>query len=295
MDKCLRAVEHIRRMRGGAQAHLLRCSDGGLYVSKSPNNCQGRRILVNELLGSRLAALLGLPVADSQVVFVPQDLIRCSVEMVMEYPRGTIPCQAGSWFGSRYPVDPRLGKVCEMAPLDRVTNRFDFLGMLVFDKWTCNIDGRQVVFFRKDEKQPFRAVMIDQGFCFNAAEWNFPDAPLRGHYFRADTYDCVTGIDAFEPWLSRLESEIDGHALLAAAQEIPSDWYEGEKDSFFKLLETLDRRRTLVRGLVHAARKGSFRLFPNWVNDHLRISALGGLQIRSTGPVLAEPEGRPSL
>jgi hypothetical protein len=26
--------------------------------------------------------------------------------------------------------------------------------------------------------------MIDQGFCFNAGNWDFPDAPLRGLYAR---------------------------------------------------------------------------------------------------------------
>jgi hypothetical protein len=26
----------------------------------------------------------------------------------------------------------------------------------------------------------YHTVMIDQGFCFNAGEWNFPDAPLCG-------------------------------------------------------------------------------------------------------------------
>src|SRR5271166_5034186 len=55
----LRAVEQIRRMRGGAQSHLMRCSDGNYYVVKFQNNPQRRRILVNELLGTRLAARLG--------------------------------------------------------------------------------------------------------------------------------------------------------------------------------------------------------------------------------------------
>src|SRR6266704_2145450 len=59
----VRAVEHIRRMRGGAQAHLLRCSDGGYYVVKFQNNPQHRRVLVNELLGTKLAARLAIRLA----------------------------------------------------------------------------------------------------------------------------------------------------------------------------------------------------------------------------------------
>ena len=53
------AVEEIRRMRGGAQSHLMRCADDSYYVVKFQNNPQGVRILVNELLGTRLAARLG--------------------------------------------------------------------------------------------------------------------------------------------------------------------------------------------------------------------------------------------
>jgi hypothetical protein len=53
------ATEQIRRMRGGAQSHLMRCSDGNYYVVKFQNNPQHRRILVNELLGTKLAGRFG--------------------------------------------------------------------------------------------------------------------------------------------------------------------------------------------------------------------------------------------
>ena len=49
------------------------------------------------------------------------------------------------------------------------------------------------------------ATMIDHGFCFNAGEWNFPDAPLRGIYARGMVYEQVRGMEAFEPWIARLE------------------------------------------------------------------------------------------
>ena len=49
------AVQHVRRMRGGAQGHLMRCSDGNFYVVKFRNNPQHLRVLANELLATRLA------------------------------------------------------------------------------------------------------------------------------------------------------------------------------------------------------------------------------------------------
>jgi len=45
----LHALEQIRRMRGGAQSYLMRCSDGLYYVVKFQNKLQHRRILVNEI------------------------------------------------------------------------------------------------------------------------------------------------------------------------------------------------------------------------------------------------------
>jgi hypothetical protein len=50
------AVELARRMRGGAQSHLLRCSNQAYYAAKFQNHPQGLRILANELLATRLAA-----------------------------------------------------------------------------------------------------------------------------------------------------------------------------------------------------------------------------------------------
>ena len=69
------AMEHIRRMRGGAQSHLMRCEDENYYVVKFQNNPQGTRILANELLGTRLAARIGLPVAPVAVVEVRPEMI----------------------------------------------------------------------------------------------------------------------------------------------------------------------------------------------------------------------------
>jgi hypothetical protein len=40
-------IEQIRRMRGGAQSHLMRSSDGHYYVVKFQNNPQHRRVLLN--------------------------------------------------------------------------------------------------------------------------------------------------------------------------------------------------------------------------------------------------------
>src|SRR5260370_23196347 len=82
-----KALEQIRRMRGGAQSHPMRCDDGYYYVVKFQNNPQHRRILVNEPLGTRLAARLGLPTVPVRIAAVSEELIRLTPELAVELPR----------------------------------------------------------------------------------------------------------------------------------------------------------------------------------------------------------------
>ena len=260
-------------MRGGAQSHLMRCEsktapgEESYYVVKFQNNPQGTRILANELLGTRLAARIGLPVPAATVVEVREELITHTEDLVIELGRGRARCKAGLQFGSRYPGSPAEVVVYDFLPdeqLRDVVNLTDFCGMLVFDKWTCNTNGRQTIFFRAASDSRYQTLMIDNGFCFNAGEWNFPDAPLRGIYARHRVYEGVRGMEAFEPWLSRLEERIGERAVEEAASEIPPEWYEDKADALEKMLEQLLRRRKLVADLIVAAKKSSAQPFPNW-------------------------------
>jgi len=254
-------------MRGGAQSHLMRCEDESYYVVKFQNNPQGARVLVNELLGTRLAARMGLPTPVAAVVEVREDLIENTEDLVMQLGRGRTRCREGLQFGSRYPGPPAQTAVYDFLPdeqLREVTNLANFRGMLVFDKWTCNTNGRQAIFSRARGESQYRAQMIDQGFCFNACEWNFPDAPLRGLYARHRVYEFARGLESFEPWLDRIETKMTEAVFDEIYKEIPGEWYEFQTDALERMLEHLLRRRKLVRELIVSAWKSSAQPFPNW-------------------------------
>ena len=245
----------------------MRCADEGYYVVKFQNNPQGVRILANELLASRLAARLGLPTPPAEVVEVRESLIEHTDDLVIELGRGRARCRAGMQFGSRYPGDPAGTVVYDFLPDDQlqgVVNLTDFCGTFVFDKWTCNTNGRQAIFFRGTSQSRYQAQMVDQGFCFNANEWNFPDAPLRGLYARHGVYESVRGMESFEPWLSRVESKMTEAVVEEAASEIPPEWYDFDPEPLEKMLEQLLRRRRSVRDLIVSARKSGAQPFPNW-------------------------------
>jgi hypothetical protein len=187
-----------------------------------------------------------------------------------------VPCQPGLQFGSRYIGDPRRHTCLEVMPDEMfgevVDYLGDFAGMLVFDKWTCNTDGRQVMFQKKGLK--YKAVMIDQGFCFNSGDWSFPDAPLRGRYTRACVYDGIFRIEDFDPWLSKLEAQIDEQVIWQCAAEIPPEWYDSDTEALARLVDTLNRRRGRVKELLWAAQRSSKEFLRNWV-DRSAFTAAG--------------------
>ena len=80
----IQAVQHVRRMRGGAQSHLMRCADGHYYVVKFQNNPQHTRVLVNDWLGTRLGEMIGLPVPVPAIVDVHPWLVEHTPDLRME-------------------------------------------------------------------------------------------------------------------------------------------------------------------------------------------------------------------
>lgn len=250
------AMQHGRRMRGGAQGDLMRCSDHGFYVVKFRNNPQHRRVPANEWFATRLGERTGLPVPGTEVVEVSEWLINHTSELNIQLAHDVIQCQPGSQFGSRYVVNPQEGQVFDYLPmemLDRVRNLETFAGMLVVDKWTGNADGRQAALWRKSREREYTAAFIDHGCGFNAGEWTFPDDPLRGVYARNEVYGGVRGWGSFEPRLSRIE-QMQELLVWGLAQEIPPERYGGGWNAREELVSNLILRRRIVRDLIEAFR-----------------------------------------
>jgi hypothetical protein len=267
VNSCISAVQHLRPLRGGAQSHLLRASNGACYVTKFQNNPQHIRVLANEMLATKLGLALGLPMPRAEVIEVSDWLIQHTQELRIALGGSKIPCRSGKQLGSLYVGCESSGMTLDYLPrelLESVFNIEDFPRVLVLDKWTCNSDGRQAIFYRKASRsQRYTATFIDQGYCFNAGEWTFPDSPLRGAYANNCVYGGVMGWEAFEPALSRAE-EIDAHTIWQLAADVPEEWYEGDRDGLHRLVETLHHRRWGTRKLITEFRRSSRSPFPNW-------------------------------
>ena len=255
-------------MRGGAQSFLLFCDDGHLYVVKFQNNGQHLRVLTNEWLGTKLAQHLGLPVPPCEIIQVPSRLIEANPELRINQGNGmSEPCFAGLQFGSRY-LGGLLGGLSTVdyltaEELITVSNLKAYHGALVFDKWTCNMDGRQAVFRKENGATRYKAYFIDQGYCFNAEHWRFIDAPLSGVAARNIVYEDIRGWRSFEPWLARVE-QISPDTIWHLASAIPPEWYGDDVSALEQLVRQLEKRGSQVREMITAFKNSSRNPFPNW-------------------------------
>jgi hypothetical protein len=270
----VQAVQAISRMRGGSQSHLILGEDCNLWVVKFKNNPQHLKVLANELMATRMAEAIGLSVPVSGIIDVSESLIESNPQLTMDHgPTRREKCSHGLQSGSQFVGGLMPRQVIDFLPdeyLLNVRNLEQFAGVLAFDKWTGNSDGRQVVFRCTARGGRYNAVFIDQGSCFNMGEWAFRDAPLRGVFARNSVYSAVTGWDSFEPWLSRIE-QFSPKALWEIADTVPPEWYEKNLFRLEELVQTLLQRRSRVRELILQFRQSSRKPFPRWQN-HIHAS-----------------------
>lgn len=260
------AVQQIRRMRGGAQGHLMLGADGHIYVVKFQNNPQHRRVLANEFLASRLARAAGLTVPHGELIEVSPWLVENTPHLEIDLGPTRERCRAGLQFGSRFAGGTMPGQVLDYLPEEQLTelkNLAEFAGVLALDKWTANANGRQAVFVRRQRERRYTAVFIDFGYCFHAGDWRFEDAPLRGVFYRNAVYQGIKGWEAFEPWLTRLETMAE-ETVWSAAGEVPPEWYGGDLSEMEALVEKLLARRSRIRELIEDFRRSDRDPFPQW-------------------------------
>ncbi len=273
------ARRFIRKMRGGAQAHLLEADDGNFYIVKFQNNPQHRRILVNEWIASAILTHLQIAAPDSRIVRLTPDFLASHPDVHLQMGNHRLAVEPGWHFGSRHPGDPELLAIYDFIPdalLGQVANADQFRAVLVFDRWAGNADGRQSVFFRaqlKDwlarpgvphRKQGFVTLMIDHGFVFNGPHWSFLESALTGLYPRRQVYQSVRSLDDFEPWLSRVAAFPD-EVLDKALRSMPPEWIAGEEDELERMLEKLLRRKARIADLLQDCRNAPGNPFPRWL------------------------------
>ncbi len=274
----IRAIEFVRKLRGGAQAHLIQAEDGHFYAVKFQSNPQGRRVLVNEWIAHAVFEQLRIASAKVAAIEITAEFLATHPQVNLQRGSEFLPPQPGWHFGSRLADDPHRVGFYDFVPdqlLNEVVNLTDFLGALVVDRWLANADARQAVFFRAKikpwapsvqvhaSKVGFVAMMIDHGYTFGGPQWQFADASGYGLYHRTVVYHSVTRLGSFEPWLEQV-MHFPESVLEAARHSLPPQWVEGEEDLLDKMLHTLLQRRRKLPDLLELCRTGIAQPFPRW-------------------------------
>jgi hypothetical protein len=254
------ALRCVHLTAGGSAARLIECDDRHRYVVKTLQNAQTPRVLANEVIATRLAARIGLPVA-------PMALVRVTPRFAGA--AGMAPEQVGLAFGSRTPV--RRRPISDLHPEEwaQVRNLQAFWGFLLFDLWTANHDRRQVVFERRG--RGFRVFMIDQGYCFNAGRWaDMPASFFPAFYSRVEVYKHILGWHSFEPYLGKLE-RLRADLIAGAAEGLPAEWVD-DAVALKLLLRRLGSRVHHLREWITVILLEHPDVFPGWVAELQRKS-----------------------
>lgn len=271
-------VQAVRVLRGGSRPILCVGEDKNLYVLKLEQNPQGAEVLANELIAHRLATILGLPVPDLHTVKLRSPLSIEISELLKDYP-DKVACrepwilEAGTHLASKYPIDPFKGNIYDSLTFVRdfrkLRNLDDVVGAMVFDVWLENHDRRQFVFWKTCRERRYRALLIDNGFCF-AKDWKM----CTSLYFE-DLGKFWQGIDINYVraqvcmWTERIMA-ISDEKMVGAVSNIPLGWHGENSRRPTDLLPYLFVRRSLLQELIkdinsdgrHKKRNLSDRILP---------------------------------
>ena len=231
-------VRLIRKMRGGAQAHLIEASDGHFYVVKFLNNPQHRRILVNEWIASAFLSYLGISTPEAAMVRVSEDFLRTNPEVYIQL--GLAPPAGGDRAGISardIPGDPARNVVYDFLPdslLDKVENlaRFSAACWPSINGWATRTPAKPYFSARGSKEwlpgssaHPLRlgfvAQMVDNGYVFEGPHWRLKDSPLQGLYFRMQVYRDVRGPARFRA-MARPHRAFSGRGGRSGAEADPA-------------------------------------------------------------------------
>ncbi len=247
-----------RRMRGGAQALLVRDGIGNAYVAKCVGNPQGTRTLINEWIVSRLLKHLRVSTPAVHAIRIERGI---PGDGLLEFQIGKqrIPIAEGVHFGSLCPVNPAREVIFDHLPrrlLKNVVNLPDLVLAFVFDKWVNQTDSRQAIFIRErgaGDGTKFRAYLIDHGLSFGGSRWELCEGGLNGLYHDRSVYEAAATEPEYHAAVDRID-EIPENSLTSIEDEIPEEWLQtGDREEMTRLVELLCDRRVKLHHTIDRA------------------------------------------
>lgn len=202
-----------RSIQGITNPFYCRCEDGQAYFVKGHG--AGKSSLIAEYVGGRLARAFGLPVADFEIVEVPQELIKwCGRRDANELG-------AGLAFGSKALPHVQEFSISHM-PKVPVPTRKD---VVLFDWWVHNADrtltekgGNPNLLW---DTQNSKLAVIDHNQAFDTGFDSLRFSEL--HVFHDSLqviFDDLVDCDAYRDRLTAAFAEFD-----PACDNVPPEWW----------------------------------------------------------------------
>jgi hypothetical protein len=220
--KQVKALQYIRKLRGGSQPILVRANDGHVYVVKFRNNLQGPNLPFNEAMGTELFRVAGFNVPKWRLVEVSDDFIDRNPSCWMETECGWRRPASGLCFGSEF-LSLRSNSIFEILPeqrFSRIRNRRDFLKAWVFDVLSEHADNRQAVFLERYHS--LDAYFIDHGHLFGGANGTVTPKLLVSRFLDPRIYCEPDRNDA--DVIERMVRHLDLTALAKVSRNLPDEW-----------------------------------------------------------------------
>jgi len=244
------AVGFLYKLCGSSQPSIIQGSDGGFYVVKF-NGFPGRQGLANEVVGTELIRSAGLPAPEWAAIEVSDEFLDENRGLWFQNENHSIRPLAGIHFGSRLieaPDDQRTYQIIPRSWIGRITNRADFLGMLVLDLWANNCDRRQAVYL--SGAKSLHACFIDNDFMFGGKFGNDTTCPRQAMVHDLEVYRGLWNETAVRKWLRKING-IDENTIQRIVASVPSEWaYEAMRVHIFNQLTA---RRPMLPGLLREA------------------------------------------
>lgn len=202
-----------RSIQGATKPFYCRCENGQFYFVKGVG--AGKQSLIAEYVGCQLARSFGLPVADFEIVEVPQELINwCGRQDANELG-------AGLAFGSRALPHVQEFAMAHMNQVDVQTRK----DVVMFDWWVHNADrtltekgGNPNLLW---DQQHSRLVVIDHNQTFDAGFNPLSFAELHVfHDYLFNIFDDLIERETYRDRLAVMFAEFE-----TACENVPQGWW----------------------------------------------------------------------
>lgn len=241
----------LYKLCGSSQPSILQGSDGAVYVVKF-NGFPGRQSLANEVVGTELIRLMGLPTPDWVPIELSSNFIDENPGLWFSNGGRNIKPQPGLHFGSRLieaTEDQCTYQIIPHSWINKIENRADFLGVLVLDLWANNCDRRQAVFL-SDAQSQLHASFIDNDFMFGGKFGSDITCPRRAMVHDLDVYRGLWDPQIVQEWVHKLDGIGEG-AIRRIVGSVPDGW--ASEQMLLEITEQLRSRRAILSCLLNDA------------------------------------------